>query len=192
MTPKAGLLVNTVPIEKQLIDTIAYTNDLHLRQTLEGRIRFGSDYSGADPGNDPKAVADDLFAKLQAAFKDGDEIEYDYYTVGYRPTPEDGFPILGETGVDGLTVAVMHSGVSNGAIVGELITKQVLTGEKDPILANFLLSRFSNASATDPTSNGTIPTGAPRPTTSEYTGAASHIGMASGFVGAAILAVLAF
>ncbi|PVI00750.1 FAD dependent oxidoreductase [Periconia macrospinosa] len=147
LTPKEGLLVNTVPVEKELVSTIAYTNDLHLRQTFDGRIRFGSDYSGADPGDKPQEVANKLFTKLQAAIKGGDQLKFDYYTIGERPTPGDGFPILGETGVDGLSIAVMHSGVTNGALVGELISKLVLTGEKDPMLDNFLLSRFSNTTA---------------------------------------------
>lgn len=182
--------MNTVPMEKELLSTIAYTNDLHLRQTVDGRLRFGSDYSGADPGNNPQAVADDLFAKLQAAFKGGDKFQYDYYTIGHRPTPQDGYPILGETGVEGLTVAVMHSGVSNGALVGELISKQVLTGEKDPSLADFALSRFSNGTATEPIGNGTAPTGTPQPTTSEFEGAASRSFPATAFTLFVVIAAL--
>ncbi|KAF2643926.1 FAD dependent oxidoreductase, partial [Massarina eburnea CBS 473.64] len=142
LTPEAGLLINTVPTEKTFINSVVYSTELHMRQTADDRLRSGSDFGGSDPTDDPQAVADDLFAKLKSAFKEGDELEYDYYTIGYRPTPQDGFPILGETGVNGLTVAVMHSGVSNGAIVGELISKLVLTGEKDPALADFLLARF--------------------------------------------------
>ncbi|KAL5388956.1 hypothetical protein DPSP01_002662 [Paraphaeosphaeria sporulosa] len=144
LTPKAGLLINTVPTERKLLNGVVYSHDLHLRQTADGRIRTGSDFGGSDPTDNPQAVAHDLFVKLQAAFKGGDEIKYDYYTIGYRPTPEDGLPILGETGVHGLTVATMHSGVSNGALVGKLISEMVLTGEKDPALADFALSRFSN------------------------------------------------
>ena len=176
-----------MPVDQELISTIAYTNDLHIRQTVDGRIRFGSDYSGADPGNNPQAVADDLFAKLQAAFTEGDKLEYDYYTIGYRPTPGDGFPILGDTGVDGLTVAVMHSGVSNGALVGEIISKQVLTGERDPVMDDFLLSRF-NSTATAPTSNTSSTASVPRPTTSEFTGGASRI-LGTGAAYAAALAM---
>jgi glycine/D-amino acid oxidase-like deaminating enzyme len=144
LTPEAGLLINTVPTNRKLLNGIVYSSDLHLRQTADGRIRSGSDFGGSNPTDNPQAVADDLFAKLQAAFKGGDEIEYDYYTIGYRPTPADGLPILGETGIDGLTVATMHSGVSNGALVGKLISEMVLTGEKDPALADFALTRFSN------------------------------------------------
>lgn len=128
----------------KLLNGVVYSTELHLRQTADGRIRSGSDFGGSDPTDDPQSVADDLFAKVKKAFKGGNTLEYDYYTIGYRPTPQDGLPILGETGVDGLTVAVMHSGVSNGALVGQLISQEVLTGEKDPMLANFLLARFSN------------------------------------------------
>ncbi|KAJ4289893.1 hypothetical protein N0V90_011226 [Kalmusia sp. IMI 367209] len=147
LTPKAGLLVNTAPSKKRLLNGVVNAFELHLRETEDGRIRSGSQFSGSPPGDDPQVTADELFAKIKGAFKDGDELTYDYYTIGYRPTPQDGLPILGETGVKGLTVAVMHSGVSNGALVGELVSKQVLTGEKDPALAHFLLSRFSNETA---------------------------------------------
>ena len=52
--------------------------------------------------------------------------------------------------MDGVTVAVMHSGVSNSGLVGDLISKLVLTGEKDPALKDFELARFSNGTTLTP------------------------------------------
>jgi glycine/D-amino acid oxidase-like deaminating enzyme len=63
--------------------------------------------------------------------------------VGYKPTPKDGLPIIGPTGLEAVSVAVMHSGVTNAAIVGELLSKQILTGEMDPNLEHFRLDRFN-------------------------------------------------
>ncbi|CAJ2508493.1 Uu.00g135190.m01.CDS01 [Anthostomella pinea] len=143
VTGTAGLLINTKPTSKRLLNGIVNAEEIHLRQTLDGRILSGSEFSGGDPGDDPQATADALFAKLQSTLTGGDELEFNYYTVGYRPTPDDGLPILGPAGLDGLTVAVMHSGVSNAAIVGELLSKLILTGESDTALADFLLSRFN-------------------------------------------------
>lgn len=143
VTGVAGLLVNSKPTETKLLNGIVNAEQLHLRQTLDGRIRSGSEFSGGDPGDDPQKTAGELFRKVQNAFFGGDELVFDHYTVGYRPTPEDGLPILGPTGLDGVTVAVMHSGVTNAAIVGQLLSQQILTGVSDPVLANFELSRFA-------------------------------------------------
>lgn len=145
VTGVAGLLVNSRPTEARLLDGIVNAEQLHLRQTLDGRIRSGSEFSGGNPGDDPQKTAEELFSRVQQALAGGDELVFDYYTVGYRPTPEDGLPILGPTGLDGLTVAVMHSGVTNAAIVGQLLSQQILTGVSDPALSNFELGRFNQS-----------------------------------------------
>jgi glycine/D-amino acid oxidase-like deaminating enzyme len=139
----AGLLVNTKPTSKKLIKGVINAPELHIRQTLEGALLFGSSYAGGDLGDDPEKTARELFAKLQKSVIGGDELEFSHYTIGHRVLPEDGLPILGDTGVDGLSVAVMHSGVTNGALVGKLLSRQILTGETDPILDNFRLDRFA-------------------------------------------------
>lgn len=144
---RQGMLVNSKPVSEKLLNTLINSDQLHVRQTVdEGRIRAGADYTGGDPGDNPQEDADKLFEKVQAVLVGGDDLEYDYYTIGTRPDPEDGIPILGATGLDGLTVAVMHSGVTNAAIVGELLTKKIMTGVSDPALVDFQLDRFNIAS----------------------------------------------
>ena len=110
VTGVAGLLVNSRPTDKRLLNGIVNAEQLHLRQTLDGRIRSGSEYSGGDPGDDPRKTADELFARVQQALIGGNELEFDYFTVGYRPTPEDGLPILGPTGLDGLPLPLCTPG----------------------------------------------------------------------------------
>ncbi|KAH9903574.1 FAD dependent oxidoreductase [Xylariomycetidae sp. FL2044] len=145
VTGRRGLLVNSRPTTKKLLNGIVNAQKLHLRQTLDGRILSGSEFAGGDPGDDPQKTAEEHFRKVQAALKGGDELEYDYYTIGVRPQPADGHPILGPTGLDGVTIAVMHSGVTNGPIVGQLLSKLILTGKSDPALADFRLDRFDKA-----------------------------------------------
>ncbi|KAJ5273299.1 hypothetical protein N7478_008424 [Penicillium angulare] len=142
MVSSQGLLANTKPTNKRYLSTIVRLPDLHMRQTLDGRIRFGASFAGGDPGKDPQVTADELFNKVQKAFKRGGELEFGNYTIGIRPDSEDGYPILGSTGLDGLDVAVMHSGVTNSALVGQLLSKKILHGVEDPMLDNFRLDRF--------------------------------------------------
>lgn len=139
---REGLLVNSLPAKEGMVRTVYNGNPLHMRQTSYGVIRSSRDFAGGSPGDDPQAHADEVFARTRDALVDGQELEYGSYTIGRRPQPDDGLPILGATGLNGLSVAVMHSGVTNAAIVGQLMAKLVLTNVTDPLMEPFLFSRF--------------------------------------------------
>ena len=53
------------------------------------------EFGGDDPGADPADTARALFAEMQAMLVGGDRLELDFHTIGYRPMPADGFPIIG-------------------------------------------------------------------------------------------------
>ncbi|KAI6596534.1 hypothetical protein MCOR06_002436 [Pyricularia oryzae] len=137
---RAGLLVNTKPLADRIASSVVYTSRLHLRQTLDGVVRVGLNEERIT--EDPDGDAEVVLAALREAVAQGGELELDYYTVGERPVPEDGRPIIGATGVEGVSLAVMHSGVTNAALVGELLSREILTGERDPMLDDYLLERF--------------------------------------------------
>ena len=138
-----GLIVHSRPVGKML-NGLVMAPELHLRQTAEGRIIAGGDFGGTDPGDNPQAAADALFAKVRATLKGGEALELDFHTVGYRPTPKDGLPILGSTGAaPGLYLAVLHSGVTLAPLVGLLTAQEIVDGSEAHELAPFRLSRFS-------------------------------------------------
>lgn len=137
-----GLIVHSKPVPK-LLNGLVIATELHVRQTREGRIIAGSDFGGTDPGNDADGAARDLFAKVKDFLKGGESLELDFHTVGYRPTPRDGFPILGTaSGLEGLYLAVTHSGVTLAPAVGRFAADEILTGNAEPLLAPYRLSRF--------------------------------------------------
>ncbi|KAG8670581.1 hypothetical protein FPOAC2_09946 [Fusarium poae] len=138
-----ALIVNSKPVQGQLLHSLINSKYLYMRQTNDGVIRAGCENPGDDPGDDPEQTARDAFKELQKTLIGGDKLEFDYFTVGNKPTPADGMPIIGPTGLNNVSVAVMHSGVTNAAIVGELVSKQILTGETDPDLGQFRLGRFT-------------------------------------------------
>jgi glycine/D-amino acid oxidase-like deaminating enzyme len=141
-----GLIVHSRPVGRRLNGLVMAT-ELHMRQTAEGRIIAGSDFGGGDPGTDRQATAEALFAKVRAMLAGGGELELDFFTVGYRPTPADGFPIVGPTGEEGLYIAVMHSGVTLAPLAGLLAADEILSGKNDESLAPFRLSRFTRQNA---------------------------------------------
>jgi glycine/D-amino acid oxidase-like deaminating enzyme len=140
-----GLIVHSHP-HRKLLNGLVIGMELHMRQTAEGRIIAGSDFGGSDPGDEPQKAADALFAKVRAMLRDADELELDFFTVGYRPTPKDGFPIIGPCAqAQGLYLAVLHSGVTLAPLVGLMAADEILGEQRDSVLAPFRPSRFAIA-----------------------------------------------
>lgn len=145
----AGLLVRSKPIQKRILSHIVYTTRGHMRQTADGYILAGSDFIGGDPGPNPEVTARQQLEQVKTNLKPeyGDQLEFDCFTIGYRPQPIDGLPVLGASGLHGLDVAVMHSGVTNAALVGELLAEKILIGKEDAFLEDFALKRFADTTA---------------------------------------------
>ena len=68
---------------------------------------------------------------------------YDFLTLGFRPMPLDGYPVVGAIpGAAGLYVVVTHSGVTLAPILGESVTREILAGERVDSLAPYRPERF--------------------------------------------------
>lgn len=134
ITAPPGLLVHSKP-HPRLLNGLVLAEAAHLRQTADGRLVAGADFTGADPGDDPEATARDLFTRAKALLNGADRLELDRFTVGLRPTPFDGFPIVGRPQhFHGLYLAVMHSGVTLAPAVGVFASQELLTGRRDPLI----------------------------------------------------------
>ena len=56
--------------------------------------------------------------------------KYDRLTLGYRPMPEDGLPVVGfMPGNSSIYIAVMHSGVTLAPIMGRYIAREILSDQ---------------------------------------------------------------
>lgn len=139
-----GLLVVTKPAPPML-NGLVMAPELHARQDADGRIIAGADFGGSDPGDDAEGAALETFAALRRLLKDGDTLGYGHHTVGNRPTPADGFPVAGPvSGVPGLWVAVMHSGVTLAPAIGAMLAAEITGGPRDPLLAPYGHGRFAD------------------------------------------------
>jgi glycine/D-amino acid oxidase-like deaminating enzyme len=64
-------------------------------------------------------------------------------TLGWRPMPKDGFPIIGPAGnCFNLYIVVTHSGVTLASILGELVTEEILDRVSVVMLEPYRPSRF--------------------------------------------------
>ena len=137
-----GLIVHSRPCSTHL-NGLVVAPELHMRQTAAGRIIAGYDFSGSDPGEDPQATANTLFAEVKAMLRASGDVELDFFTIGHCPTPVDDFPVIGKPeGREGLYVAVLHSGVTLAPAVGRLAAGEILDGVAEERLAPFRLERF--------------------------------------------------
>lgn len=138
----AGLLVHSKPF-RPLLNGLVLAPDMHLRQTREGRIVAGGDFGGSDPGCDPAQIAAELFARVRSSLRSADDLEFDHYTKGLRPTPADGFPILGTVAdLSGLSLAVSHSGVTLAPAIGLFMAQEILEGRTEPLVSAYRPGRF--------------------------------------------------
>ena len=65
--------------------------------------------------------------------------------VAERPIPADGFPSVGAVpSVPGYHEAVSHSGITLGPVLGRLLAAEIVSGERDEMLADFRPERFSD------------------------------------------------
>ncbi|WP_421694085.1 NAD(P)/FAD-dependent oxidoreductase [Aestuariivirga sp.] len=143
MDAPAGLLSHSKPAPK-LLNGLVMSPGLHLRQTAEGRIVAGTDFAGADPEGDAEGLALDLQAKVEAMVKGAEGLGLDFFTVGNRPTPADGFSAIGRPHRrNGLYLAVTHSGITLAPALGLFAATEILTGARDPLISSFSPDRPS-------------------------------------------------
>lgn len=138
-----GLIVHARPIAERLLNGLVIAEGLDMRQTAEGRIIASASFAGGDPGPDPDATAAALFDKTRRALVGGERLSLERYTIGYRPMPTDGFPIVGRAGsLAGLYLAVTHSGVTLAPAIGLFAAAELLGGRGEELLAPYRLARF--------------------------------------------------
>ncbi len=149
LVPRPGLTLVTRPLPPML-SRILVVPGTEIRQGADGRFLMptAASHQGDDSetiGGPPGALADQAIRRLRTLFPDAD-LRWEVVRTGWRPVPADGLPVVGtHAGVDGLTVAVMHSGVTLAAIAGEAVAGSVLAGRSLPLFRPHGPERFGIA-----------------------------------------------
>lgn len=148
MLKRPGLMMRTRPIDQRLKHILASPTQ-ELRQLPDGAIlapvaanhQADTSVQIAAP---PDVLADAAIVRLQVMLPQA-ELVWDQVMLADRPMPQDGLPAVGGIGPAGLYVATMHSGITLGALLGELITTEILTGPSNKsadLLAGYRPQRF--------------------------------------------------
>lgn len=137
-----GLLIQTKPWQHRITHLIL-AEAVHFRQRADGAFVAGADFGGGEINDDPEGGSQELIQAIRGELQGGEDIALSGYTVGHRPTPADGFPIVGRAaGVAGLYIAVMHSGATLAPAVGQMATHEIVDGQRDPLLGPYGVDRF--------------------------------------------------
>lgn len=73
----------------------------------------------------PDVLADIALKRLNTLMP-SHYLEWGQVSLAQRPVPQDGMPVVGACGPEGMFTAVMHSGVTLAPIVAEILAQEVL------------------------------------------------------------------
>ena len=146
MANRFGVMLISRPVES-MINHIIWGDRIHMKQQEDGRLVIGEIFSENWPERHPDAIAEQMLDDARRHLPDID-LTMEHMTIGLRPIPEDGMPVVGAVaGVEGLYVAVMHSGITLAPIVGRMVAEEMLDGVRFDILDPYRLSRFRTPNA---------------------------------------------
>lgn len=131
MLTRPGLILQTQPLDVRL-NHILVSPEQEIRQLPDGSLIApcaANHQADASETIAPEA-AETTLANLRALF--GRQIDIAATRLGHRPVPADTLPVLGPVR-EGLSLAVMHSGVTLAAFAGEALAAQI-TGQGLPPL----------------------------------------------------------
>lgn len=98
---------------------------------------------GAGMYSIPEPVVGELLAEAGKLLAGTPELKAASWKIGLKPIPGDGEPVFGELEkVPGCFVAFTHSGATLALIAGELLSGEIVTGQKHPMLSTFRPERF--------------------------------------------------
>jgi len=139
-----GVLVHTTP-QPRVLERVVLSPIAHMKQKPDGRIVTGAGFGGS-PTTDASQESGERFLKSAAAVLPAFESSVvERVTLGWRPLPQDEFPIIGfpQSRRD-VYVTVMHSGVTLSPLVAHLAALEILDRVEAEPLAPYRPARFAS------------------------------------------------
>ena len=150
MLQRPGVMFRTAPLPP-LLSHVCVAPIGEFRQTPEGRITMPTAVSHQADQSDslalgPDVLADAAAARLQDALQEV-EVTWQQVALAARPVPQDGLPVIGACGPEGLFTAVMHSGLTLAPVVAEILAAQVMgraSNTQASLVAPYGAARFQS------------------------------------------------
>jgi glycine/D-amino acid oxidase-like deaminating enzyme len=145
MAPTVGMVVVSAPAAVQL-RAVHHDEGMNIRPDGAGRVmmRHGDFDARVQPGVPvDEAITDELCGRVIRVFPGLAQTPIEAVRVAYRAIPGDGYSVVGPApGVAGLYLAVTHSAVTLGPLLGRLVAAEILDGVADTRLATFRPERL--------------------------------------------------
>jgi glycine/D-amino acid oxidase-like deaminating enzyme len=143
LTRSPGILVHTDP-RPIVVDRVLLSPIGNIKQKVDGRIVTGADFGPAAVEDTSREHGQRFLKTMAAVLPSLGEASVEKVTLGLRPLPKDGFPIVGfPDGRRDIYITVMHSGVTLGPLVGRLAATEILDGVRVDPLAPYRIERFN-------------------------------------------------
>lgn len=143
MQHSPGVLAHTAPLP-QLIDRVVLAPGAHMKQKSDGRIVTGEGFGGTPIQNTSKEEGHRALVAAKQFLPGLDAERLERVTLGYRPLPKDGLPVIGfSRQAPDVYLAVMHSGMTLSQFVARSAAVEILDGVSLDALEPFRYSRFA-------------------------------------------------
>ena len=151
LLPRPAYILRTTP-QRKILHRILATPIGEIRQEPSGQILMpvvaGHQGDTAEAlTQTPEAAADDAMRRLRDFCGGLDSVDWSEVIRAERPVPQDGLPIVGAI-AEGAYVAVLHSGITLGPIMAELVAKDIterMNNAEAAMLAPYRPDRFDSA-----------------------------------------------
>lgn len=148
MLRRPGVMLRTRPVP-QVLRHILVTEFGELRQLEDGSLLMPAavDHQGDTSERLTESLdetATQVLARL-ARLLPQVHLDWEEVSLAFRPVPKDGLPVIGAVR-EGLHVACMHSGITLGALAGEVVAQEMLQGVSNrsaALLAPYRPGRFA-------------------------------------------------
>lgn len=138
LSSPAILLRFAVP--EHVVKTLISGDDIEVRHARNGDLLAAEDYPAS--GNVRETAVDTQLA-VRSRLTGAESAVLIKCSVGKRPVPQDGYPVLGFTDESkGVYVVSMHPAVTCAATIGRLVSEEILDGQSDVIPQHYRPFRF--------------------------------------------------
>jgi glycine oxidase len=147
---KGQMIALQMDVAAPLASHVVRAPNVYLVPRLDGRLVLGATVE--EKGFDASLTAGGVLALLEAAWRTIpaiEELPIAEMWVGHRPGSRDDAPILGFGPVEGLIYATGHhrNGILLAPATADAVSRLVLDGIVDPVIAPFAAGRFAPAPA---------------------------------------------
>ncbi|WP_299953359.1 FAD-dependent oxidoreductase [uncultured Roseobacter sp.] len=149
MLHRPGLILRSEPLPT-LLRHVLVSPGQELRQLPQGELLAPTMASHQGDTTDsvpetPDRLADQAMARVSTLLNC--PLRWEMVTLAARPVPQDGLPVMGACGPEGLYVSTMHSGATLAPLAAELVAAEVLeqdlTNTQSALVAPYRPQRFT-------------------------------------------------